>query len=158
MERPKEIDWLFSVLDEASSDLKALCLLTPAAIQANLKETVGPETAFLFGDYMDVSQAYEEFMSFPYDELRQEEANTLAEGVADSLRAICRVARRDPTILSQIKRDKTIVKKPWFGMINALFEYSDLVKKKLNNMSADGDDASNDQRLEELLQVSAVII
>jgi hypothetical protein len=55
-------------------------------------------------------------------------------------------------ILEQIKRDKTIVKKPWFGMINGLFEYTDLVRKKLSNLTSDGDDASNDQRLEDLLQ------
>jgi hypothetical protein len=56
-------------------------------------------------------------------------------------------------LYSQIKRDKTIIKKPWFGMINALFEYTDLVRKKLGHLHADGmDDATADQRLEELLQ------
>jgi hypothetical protein len=102
MERTKDVDWLFSVIEEATMDLKTLCLLTPAAITPNLRDTIGPETAFLFSDYIEVMQAYEEFMSFPYDETRQDEANALASAVADSLRAICRVAHRDPSILAQV--------------------------------------------------------
>ena len=39
-------------------------------------------------------------------------------------------------------------------MINAVFEYSDIVKKKVNALNAvDGDEASNDQHLEDLLKV-----
>lgn len=105
MERTKDVDWLFSVIDEATMDLKTLCLLTPAAITPNLRDTIGPETAFLFSDYIEVMQAYEEFMSFPYDETRQDEANALASAVADSLRSICRVAHRDPSILAQVGID-----------------------------------------------------
>jgi hypothetical protein len=46
-ERSKEVEWIFSVLEEATIDLKSLCLLTPAAMTPNLKESIGPETAFL---------------------------------------------------------------------------------------------------------------
>jgi hypothetical protein len=58
---------------------------------------------------MEVAHAYEEFMSFPYEEQRQEEANALAEAVADSLRAICRVVHKDPALLSQARQIESIV-------------------------------------------------
>jgi hypothetical protein len=74
----KEVKWMYSVLDECTLELKSLCLMMPAAQTPTLKDAIGPETAFLLSDYLQVAQAYDEFFSFPFDETRQEEADALA--------------------------------------------------------------------------------
>jgi hypothetical protein len=84
----------------------------------------------LFHPSFQVAAAYDEFMGFPYDEARKEEAEALSNALADSLRALCRIAHHDTSVLQQLKRDKSIIKKPWFSMVNGIFEYLDLVKKK----------------------------